>query len=901
MGVEVIYPRARLMSAFLCLLGGLAAVGVCAAEPMVAIPNNHPEINFAPSPAPSDMPLHMTLVFKIRNKAEWERVTKEEANPASPESRHQWTPQELHQHFGALPSDFHMVEEWLMQNGFTITLERYGKGPQDSVMFIGSVAQAEKSFNLKIVMNKGTPGTYSNTADPLVPARIASVVERIDGLDNLGVIFPLSFRATAQPDVTSFVPSNLYSTYNETPLSSAGINGLASGCIAIVALSDYSLAALAAFDSAYSLAAPTISNVYADGSDPNYTANETEALLDIEWTHAVAPSTPIKVFIGNVNVAGTGALVDAIQAAANDNTCGVISVSFDVCGVLNTYFTQKLNVPIQQAFASHQTVLVASDDFGSAGAVLSGGKCIAGTSQGVNEVATNPGAVAAGGTQSPPSDMVWDDSSGASGGGLSALFAQPSWQTGYGVPSGGNRDVPDMSMLSGAPGYYIYNDPTHNGSAALQAGWEGTSFSAPIWAGISQLIGQLLASPPTNGNGRISNFNSLLYVMGPQNLSIGFRDVTSGNNGFNGVTGFSATAGYDQATGWGVPDISKFVINFVSGNVLITGGTYNAFTGLATADLFKPAVNSFVPTGSMAHARWRHTQTLLDTGKTLVAGGLPVNTSNCVKTAELYDPASGTFSATGSMAVARCAHSATLLGDGTVLIAGGIFLKSAEIYNPVTGVFTKLTAQMTTTRSQQQAILLQDGTVLLIAGDAQGQTAEIYDPIAQTFTATGSMVEKRSFFTATLLNNGKVLVAGGYWGYGPSLQTAELYDPASGTFSEIGMGLMTTPRDCQGAVLLDNGNVLLAGGEDGPTLLGSGDLFNPATQTFSPSSGVMVTPTESFTPTFMPSTGTVLIAGGVVGGVLDTGEIYNPATDTFSAANGEMQNKREGYGIGASR
>lgn len=143
-----------------------------------------------------------------------------------------------------------------MQNGFTITLERYGKGPQDSIMFTGSVAQAEKVFGLKIVSTDGASRAFANTSDPLVPARIAALVERIDGLDNTGVVFPLSFQAGPQPSLTTFIPSNLYSTYNETPLSNAGISGIVNGCIAIVALSNYSLAALAAFDSAYSIVAP---------------------------------------------------------------------------------------------------------------------------------------------------------------------------------------------------------------------------------------------------------------------------------------------------------------------------------------------------------------------------------------------------------------------------------------------------------------------------------------------------------------------------------------------------------------------------------------------------------------------------------------------------------------------
>jgi hypothetical protein len=84
------------------------------AEPMAAVPDNHPLIELPTTPAPQDMQLHMTARFKVRNQEERERLTKEHADPSSPEYRHEWTPEEFHRHFGALPADFHMVEHWLL-------------------------------------------------------------------------------------------------------------------------------------------------------------------------------------------------------------------------------------------------------------------------------------------------------------------------------------------------------------------------------------------------------------------------------------------------------------------------------------------------------------------------------------------------------------------------------------------------------------------------------------------------------------------------------------------------------------------------------------------------------------------------------------------------------------------
>ena len=157
----------------------------------------------------------------------------------------------------------------------------------------------------------------------------------------------------------------------------------------------------------------------------------------------------------------------------------------------------------------------------------------------------------------------------------------------------------------------------------------------------------------------------------------------------------------------------------------------------------------------------------------------------------------GTFTATGSMIAARAGHSATLLPDGKVLIAGGyqkagvllLALASAELYDPSSGTFTA-TGSMVTARGVHTATLLADGRVLIAGGFASFGSgvaltnAELYDPSAGTFTATSDMAAARQWHTATLLNNGKVLIAGGYsTGNRIDLASAELYDPSTGTFS----------------------------------------------------------------------------------------------------------------------
>lgn len=259
------------------------------------------------------------------------------------------------------------------------------------------------------------------------------------------------------------------------------------------------------------------------------------------------------------------------------------------------------------------------------------------------------------------------------------------------------------------------------------------------------------------------------------------------------------TSATQSTTEWYVPATNTFVqgpllsaIRFRhtatllnSGKVLITGGEYGrttpstVFDFHATAELFDPLTNTFSPAGSMATPRAAHTATLLSSGKVLIAGG--VNSNGNINTAELYDPATNLFSPAGNLTLARSGHSATRLDNNQVLILGDVFgSASAELYNPNTNTFTA-TGNMATGRVNHSAVLLANGKVL-VAGGYYSPTysypvgAELFDPTTGTFTLTANMASGRSHFTLTRLASGRVLVAGGW--NGGSLSTCELFDPA---------------------------------------------------------------------------------------------------------------------------
>jgi hypothetical protein len=312
---------------------------------------------------------------------------------------------------------------------------------------------------------------------------------------------------------------------------------------------------------------------------------------------------------------------------------------------------------------------------------------------------------------------------------------------------------------------------------------------------------------------------------------------------------------------------------------------------------FHELLGTWSPAAPMATPRGLHTATLLSSGSVLVAGG-ETDGARTLSSAELYDPTGGTWSSAHSMISAREYQTATLLSNGKVLVAGGLFyspsattLSSAELYNPISDTWSPV-ASMATARYQHTATLLNNGKVLVAGGWKIGvgplSSAEIYDPVSKTWSSAGNMTTARVNQTATVLNNGEVLVAGGS-NHG-ALPSAELYDPVSNSWSSA--GYMATARFYHTATLLSNGEVLVAGGLDVSFAdTSSAELYDPATNTWS---GVasMVTARDQHTATLL-SNGTVLITGGAGGGlpVLSSAELYDPAADSWSLA-GNMATSR---------
>ena len=266
----------------------------------------------------------------------------------------------------------------------------------------------------------------------------------------------------------------------------------------------------------------------------------------------------------------------------------------------------------------------------------------------------------------------------------------------------------------------------------------------------------------------------------------------------------------------------------------------------------------------------------------------------------------GSVSKSTPMQIARASHSSTLLPDGKALIAGGFGgsgtesnpYRSTEIYDPRTGGFHPA-GDMTIGRTGHTATLLKNGK-LLIAGGWTGRynvrrSAELYDPSTGVFTPTGDMVIERAGNTAALLRDGRVLIAGGEDRSENALASAELYDPATGKFTRTGD--MTEPRGEATATALKNGKVLIVGGGSGhypsQNVYRSAELYDPTTGKFTPT-GQMSVGRHKHAAVLLAS-GKVLVVGGSDNrdwhGEYSSAEIYDPAAGAFNAT-GSMSTSR---------
>jgi N-acetylneuraminic acid mutarotase len=264
------------------------------------------------------------------------------------------------------------------------------------------------------------------------------------------------------------------------------------------------------------------------------------------------------------------------------------------------------------------------------------------------------------------------------------------------------------------------------------------------------------------------------------------------------------------------------LLSLPNGKFLIVGGG-TANRSVHEAELYDYKAGTWTITGSMNVPRCVHSATQLASGNVLVAGGIDWITEEVHASAEVYDYKVGTWTKTGPMATPRISHRAVRLSDGRILVSGGNsaypderVVASAEIYDPQTGVWRE-TAPMQTSRRGHAAALLQDGRVLVAGGssghfnaDRQLSAAEVFDPRTEKWTAVAPLREARWGATESVLRDGQVLVVGGAIAPRGARSSAELFNPERGTWSDAGN--LKQARNGHRAITLNDGRVLVVGG-----------------------------------------------------------------------------------------
>ena len=523
--------------------------------------------------------------------------------PGSPNYRRWLKPEEFADRFGATSHDIAALTAWLTAQGLAVDDVARGR---HWITFSGSAGRIGSAFRAPIHRFRVNGADhFSNTTAPSVPAAFREIVAGIRGLDDFG-LHSLALPA-ARPDYNvsgshQLAPEDVANIYHIQALYQAGFTG-AGQTIAIVGQSDFNASDIRAFRQRFGLPANDPQKVIF-GANPGILSdlsNQLEVALDLEWSGAIAPQATI------IYALSQEAFL-SLEYAIDQNLAPVVSVSFGGCELYqNAGFLRGV---LQQANAQGITVLVASGDQGAA--TCDSTSPTPQATKGVTESwpASAPEVTAVGGTAFSDSiggpywsvtndsslgsalgyipEVVWNDSISrnqlaASGGGPSGFFAKPFWQVGAGVPNDGARDVPDLALAASTTKYPFM--VTSNGSTALVG---GTSAAAPIMAGILALVNQYL------GAQGLGNINPTLYRMA-KSAPAAFHDIASGNNMVpceqstpqcaNGLLGFSAGAGYDQATGLGSVDAYKLATLWSTGAASTTTATATPASGSTTSSI----------------------------------------------------------------------------------------------------------------------------------------------------------------------------------------------------------------------------------------------------------------------------------------------------------------------------
>jgi subtilase family serine protease len=591
----------------------LLSAPVRADQPLLAQETDHVRQAIAGADLVSQLdpatPLDMQIALPLRNQAQLDALIAGQYDPNSPDYHHFLTPAQFGRMFGPTEEDYSRVLAFARSRGLTVT----GTSANRTVVDVsGPASVAESVFHVSEMLYQRPDGSVFHAPDrtPTVDAALPVPLLAVGGLDDADPPHPASsfhFSPRSVPSVSvvahprgatrllastgpgGYSPIDFKKAYN-VPASLTG-TGVTLG---VFQNTGYNASDVTTFENYYGLRNVPLQNVYLDGKTASNQGLSGETTLDIEMQVAMAPNaTKILVYIG-----GRG--LDIATKIATDDLCNVCSCSLGYDDGVDAAENQEY----EQMATQGQSYFVASGDGGSAAK---------------NNPADQPYVTSVGGTHlNTNSSGVYTSETAWSGstGGVTPTWGLPSYQQGLSMTanhgSTTNRNYPDVALCADtSPGISFY----YNGSWGANTG--GTSFAAPLWAGLTALIDQQRAA---NGLGTVGFMNPRVYTLCEgARYSTDFHDITSGSNG-----GYSAVAGYDLTTGWGTPNLANLVTDLGT-EIRTVSGTVS-LQNVASGNLAQPLTFTLTPTGTTTASASTQTVTPAAADGSFTLTGVPAGT-----------------------------------------------------------------------------------------------------------------------------------------------------------------------------------------------------------------------------------------------------------------------------------
>jgi len=634
-------------------------------------------------------PLNTELVLKLRNADQFQKCLDAIMDPTSPYYGQFLNATTLEPYLPTPGQKVSMIQ-YLTRHGFNVT-----SGPSPLVLNVaGSVSVIQRVFGLRmgIYQRNSNSSFYAADSDPTMPQNLAALVNGITGLENYTSIKP-----SESPCSGPYCPQGIQVGYSLQSLYNGNNNGAGQTVAIVDTPGDPNpccgpSSALHVYDLQYGIPDPSTFQVLC-GSTNTWTTTScssvtydpgwgSEAAMDIEAVHAVAPGAGILLFYG------ISELLNAIDYIAQNHLASIVSNSwtygclYGSCSdtQLSSTFVSSTDSRLATDAAQGLTILFASGDEGARPDGLSLGTEFPSSDPNVLTIgATN--LVLAGCGTSTCTGYGSETGASISGGGYSGHFPEPAWQTtNIGTKSG--RAVPDVSMLGSSPNFWVYSTASDKcGQPGVNsAGWffcAGTSLSTPLWAGFLAIALQM------RGGGEFGNIGPKLYGIAHSGAySTAFHDITIGSN-----NGYSVSLGWDPVTGWGSPIANVLAANLAQGKVSISllptsGGIGTSVSITGSNFLFTDttcAVSS-VPSGLLSGPTCSITNGAVTASFTVASGVAAQSYTVSVTGSPGSDFASAAFIVTSTQVTVT----SNSTGSGFVVV-DSVPITTPQVYTWVTG------------------------------------------------------------------------------------------------------------------------------------------------------------------------------------------------------------------------